>query len=81
MPPQYRSEHCSQHWGNDDIFFLEMCVFHMVCRNAGELLAMRSPGQPQVAVGQPWRCDFSEELFEAMRQTMLNVTSLLRGYP
>ena len=71
MPESYRNESCAkQHWGNDDIFFLEACVFHLVCRNADEL--------PSLQVGQPWRCDFSENRLHGLRILLTNLTRELR---
>ena len=49
---------------------LETCVFHLICRNAEELVSLK--------VGQPWRCDLSESRLHGLRLALMNTTRELR---
>ena len=49
---------------------LETCVFHLICRNADELVLLK--------FGQPWRCDLSESRLHGLRLALMNTTRELR---
>jgi len=50
-------------YANDDIFFLEACLFSQVCTNGDELFALN--------VGERWTCEFSELAFRELQQVLL----------
>ena len=45
-------------YANDDIFFLETCLFNHLCKNKEELFSLR--------VGQDFECDFSPPAFREL---------------
>jgi len=50
-------------YANDDIFFLETCLFNQICENGEELFRLRA--------GEEWRCRFSpERVYELQRILM-----------
>jgi hypothetical protein len=51
-------------YANDDIFFLESCLYSQVCTNGDELFALR--------VGEHWRCQFSEWGFRELQRVLLD---------
>jgi len=50
-------------FANDDIFYLEVCLFSMLCKNSDELFKLN--------VGERFICDFSEEGFSLLQQLLL----------
>lgn len=50
MPPEAR-RFGDAGWANDDIFFLEVCLFNQMCNNGPALFQLR--------VGERFNCDFS----------------------
>ena len=52
-------------YATEDIFYLEICLFHHICRNGNELF--------QLGVGDPFVCDFSQEAFDEL-EVMLSQT-------
>ena len=56
---------CGTHWGfaNDDIFFLEVCVYSEICANQDELFRTRR--------GEEFQCALSQDGFEGLRSLLL----------
>ena len=50
-------------YANDDIFFLESCLYSQVCTNGDGLFAL--------GVGEHWTCQFSEGAFRELQQLLL----------
>jgi len=50
-------------FANDDIFYLEVCLYSQVCSNSDELFRLE--------VGDKFVCEFSEEGFELLQQMLL----------
>jgi len=50
-------------FANDDIFYLEVCLFSQICRNSDQLF--------EVDVGQPFVCDVSPNGFAALKRWLL----------
>jgi len=55
-------------YANDDIFFLESCLYSQVCTNSDELFAL--------GVGEHWTCQFSEEAFRKLQEVLLDAPPL-----
>ena len=56
----YSPQGCGEHaYSNDDIFFLEVCMFSKICANNWELF--------QLAAGDHFRCQVSEEGFRELQ--------------
>ena len=51
-------------YANDDIFFLESCLYSQVCRNGDELFAL--------GAGEHWRCQFSKSGFRELQRVLLD---------
>mmetsp|Transcript_31075 Transcript_31075/g.65134 ORF Transcript_31075/g.65134 Transcript_31075/m.65134 type:complete len:165 (+) Transcript_31075:451-945(+) len=51
-------------YATDDIYYLEACIFSQICRNSDELFTL--------GVGDPFICDFSEDKFASLQQTLLS---------
>ena len=49
-------------YANDDIFFLEVCLFNQICRNQADLF--------NVEVGQDFECDLSPHGFWQLRDLL-----------
>jgi hypothetical protein len=51
-------------WGfaTDDIFYLEVCLFHELCKNGKELFQLQS--------GERYRCDFNESAVQELRRIL-----------
>ena len=59
---------CGPHaYSNDDIFFLEACVYALVCANSEDLFRVRA--------GQPYRCRVSEGGFRRMQRYLTEPTT------
>lgn len=57
----YSPQGCGrQSYSNDDIYFLEVCVYSMICHNSDELFAMK--------VGHRFHCRINEEGFRRMQR-------------
>lgn len=50
-------------YANDDIFFLESCLYSQVCTNGDELFAL--------GAGEHWTCHFSDEAFRELQRVLL----------
>ena len=50
-------------YANDDIFFLESCLYSQLCSNGDELFVL--------GVGERWTCQFSERAFRELQQLLL----------
>lgn len=50
-------------YANDDIFFLESCLYSQVCTNGDEMFAL--------GVGEHWTCQFSEGAFRELQHLLL----------
>lgn len=48
---------------NDDIFYLEVCIFNQICSNGGDLF--------RLAKGQLFRCHFSPARFAELQEVLL----------
>lgn len=51
-------------YATDDIYYLEACVLSQICQNSEELF--------QLAVGDPFICDFSREKFVELQELLLS---------
>ena len=49
-------------YANDDIFYLETCLFSQICENGEEIFSL--------AAGQQWRCRFSQEKVYELQQIL-----------
>ena len=52
------------HYANDDVFFLEVCVFNRICRNAAELSRLNR--------STDFACEFSAEGLRELRSVLLS---------
>jgi len=61
----YTNAACSKESGfaNDDIFYLELCLFAMVCSNHARLF--------ELEVAEEWECDWSEDGFATLQALLL----------
>jgi len=50
-------------YANDDIYYIEVCLFSMVCKNSDALF--------QLEVGERWICDFDLEGFMSLQEMLL----------
>ena len=48
---------------HQDIYYLEVCVFHKICANGDELFHLRA--------GQEWTCELSESGFGELQNMLL----------
>lgn len=55
---------CDRGFSSNDIFFLEICMFSMMCKNRESLF--------QVDAGRLWQCDFDEGGFREMQSLLVN---------
>lgn len=62
----------TRHFANDDVFFLEACVTHRLCRNGGTLFQMQERKQKRYGMSTyDFTCDFSPEGFAQLRALLL----------
>ena len=52
-------------YADDDIFYLEVCLFNQICSNRGDLFS--------VEAGDDFFCDFSEDGFNELQQILFKV--------
>ena len=58
VPPKVRRKGAVG-WANDDIYFLEVCLFNQICSNGPDLF--------RLGVGEQFTCDFSTDGFDELR--------------
>lgn len=58
----YKDHDCNDwdSFANDDIFYLEVCIFSMVCKNSKHLF--------EIDVGEPFLCEVSQEGFDLIQR-------------
>ena len=49
-------------YATDDIFYLEVCIFHQICKNGEELFELNA--------GDEFTCDYDEEAFFELSRLM-----------
>ena len=59
----YAPEGCRQGYASSDIFFMESCLYSMMCSNRDELFSLKA--------GEDFECELDEEGFERMREFIL----------
>lgn len=61
----YSPQGCGRHaYSNDDIYFLEICMYSKICANNWELF--------QVEAGENFRCQISETGFRELQRYLLS---------
>lgn len=50
-------------YATDDIYFLEVCLFHQICSNGNELFSLRQ--------GEKWQCELSVSRFAELQNMLL----------
>ena len=55
-------------FANDDIFYLEVCLFSQICENSDKLF--------EVDVGERFVCDFSPDGFEDLKSMLVEGPSI-----
>jgi len=56
---------CEGGYATDSVFFLEVCLFHMLCRNSDELWVLER--------GDEFVCDFSDEAFGELQNLLTSI--------
>ena len=64
--PESQKGGCSKGFATDDIYYLEVCLFHQMCENGDELFRLRA--------GEKWQCELSQKGYNEL-------TSMLQEEP
>lgn len=66
-----------EHYANDDIFILEVCVMQRLCRNGGALFQLEPQRRRRYRMSTyDFTCDFSHEGFAQLRALLVGASPL-----